>query len=228
MFQDYLLTIAQGIPTSLMLTLVSLAVAFFLAVGMTFILSSNNKLLKSAVKIYVILFTGTPLLVQFFLIYAGPGQFQWIVNSPLWFLLSNAWFCAMLTLALNSAAYSTQLFHGAVNAIPKGQWESCAALGLSRLQTLKILIPYALKRALPSYSNEIILVFKGTSLASTITILDIMGYARQLYGTEYDALTIYGIAGVIYLAITGIATLLLRKLETRVLRFERLEVEKAT
>ena len=224
MFQDYLLTIAQGIPTSLMLTLVSLAVAFFLAVGMTFILSSNNKLLKSAVKIYVILFTGTPLLVQFFLIYAGPGQFQWIVNSPLWFLLSNAWFCAMLTLALNSAAYSTQLFHGAVKAIPKGQWESCAALGLSRLQTLKILIPYALKRALPSYSNEIILVFKGTSLASTITILDIMGYARQLYGTEYDALTIYGIAGVIYLAITGIATLLLRKLETRVLRFERLEV----
>ena len=195
---------------------------------MTFILSLNNKLLKSAVKIYVILFTGTPLLVQFFLIYAGPGQFQWIVNSPLWFLLSNAWFCAMLTLALNSAAYSTQLFHGAVKAIPKGQWESCAALGLSRLQTLKILIPYALKRALPSYSNEIILVFKGTSLASTITILDIMGYARQLYGTEYDALTIYGIAGVIYLAITGIATLLLRKLETRVLRFERLEVEKAT
>lgn len=228
MFQDYFLTIAQGIPTSLMLTLVSLAVAFFLAVGMTFILSSSNKLLKSAVKIYVILFTGTPLLVQFFLIYAGPGQFQWIVNSPLWFLLSNAWFCAMLTLALNSAAYSTQLFHGAVKAIPKGQWESCAALGLSRLQTLKILIPYALKRALPSYSNEIILVFKGTSLASTITILDIMGYARQLYGTEYDALTIYGIAGVIYLAITGIATLLLRKLETRVLRFERLEVEKAT
>lgn len=228
MFQYYFLTIAQGIPTSLMLTLVSLAVAFFLAVGMTFILSSNNKLLKSAVKIYVILFTGTPLLVQFFLIYAGPGQFQWIVNSPLWFLLSNAWFCAMLTLALNSAAYSTQLFHGAVKAIPKGQWESCAALGLSRLQTLKILIPYALKRALPSYSNEIILVFKGTSLASTITILDIMGYARQLYGTEYDALTIYGIAGVIYLAITGIATLLLRQLETRVLRFERLEVEKAT
>mgnify|MGYP003362227507 CR=1 FL=1 len=228
MFQDYFLTIVQGIPTSLMLTLVSLAVAFFLAVGMTFILSSSNKLLKSAVKIYVTLFTGTPLLVQFFLIYAGPGQFQWIVNSPLWFLLSNAWFCAMLTLALNSAAYSTQLFHGAVKAILKGQWESCAALGLSRLQTLKILIPYALKRALPSYSNEIILVFKGTSLASTITILDIMGYARQLYGTEYDALTIYGIAGVIYLAITGIATLLLRKLETRVLRFERLEVEKAT
>ncbi|HBO38288.1 MAG TPA: arginine ABC transporter permease ArtM [Pasteurellaceae bacterium] len=228
MFQEYFLIIAQGIPTSLMLTAVALVTAFILALGLTFLLSLGNKIIKNAIRIYVVLFTGTPLLVQFFLIYAGPGQFQWIVNSPLWTLLSSAWFCAMLTLALNSAAYSTQLFHGAVKAIPRGQWESCAALGLSRWQTLKILIPYGLKRALPSYSNEIILVFKGTSLASTITILDIMGYARQLYGTEYDALTIYGIAGLIYLVITGITTLLLRRLETHVLRFERLEVEKAT
>ncbi|MDG2953961.1 arginine ABC transporter permease ArtM [Bisgaard Taxon 10/6] len=227
MAYDYFKIIAQGIPTSLILTAVALLVAFFLALLCTFLLSMNNKIAKSAVKIFITLFTGTPLLVQFFLIYAGPGQFQWIVNSPMWSLLSNAWFCAMLALALNSAAYSTQLFHGSVKAIPKGQWESCAALGLNRLQTLKILIPYALKRALPSYSNEIILVFKGTSLASTITILDIMGYARQLYGTEYDALTIYGIAGAIYLVITGIATLLLRKLEKRVLAFERLEVENA-
>lgn len=227
MFYEYLTVIAQGIPTSLSLTAVALVIAFILAVFFTFLLSMNSKIAKSAVKTFIVLFTGTPLLVQFFLIYSGPGQFQWIVNSPMWALLSNAWFCAMLALALNSAAYSTQLFHGAVKAIPKGQWESCAALGLTRLQTLKILIPYALRRALPSYSNEIILVFKGTSLASTITILDIMGYARQLYGTEYDALTIYSIAGLIYLIITGIATLLLRKLETKVLSFERLEVEKA-
>ncbi|MCW9733359.1 arginine ABC transporter permease ArtM [Avibacterium sp. 20-15] len=227
MIHDYFITIAQGIPTSLLLTISALFLAFILAIALTFILAMENKLLKSAVNIFLTLFTGTPLLVQFFLIYYGPGQFQWIVESPAWALLSNAWFCAMLTLALNSAAYSTQLFYGAVKAISKGQWESCAALGLTRWQTLKILIPYALKRALPSYSNEIILVFKGTSLASTITILDIMGYARQLYGTEYDALTIYGIAGVIYLAITGIATLLLRKLESKVLMFERLEVERS-
>lgn len=223
MIHDYFITIAQGIPTSLLLTVAALLVAFILAIALTFILAMENKVLKSAVNIFLTLFTGTPLLVQFFLIYYGPGQFQWIVQSPAWSLLSNAWFCAMLTLALNSAAYSTQLFYGAVKAIPKGQWESCAALGMSRWQTLKILIPYALKRALPSYSNEIILVFKGTSLASTITLLDIIGYARQLYGTEYDALTIYGIAGIIYLVITGITTLLLRKLENKVLVFERLE-----
>ena len=227
MFQEYLAVIAQGIPTSLLLTVVALFIAFFLALGLTFLLSIGNKLVKSAVNLFLVLFTGTPLLVQFFLIYAGPGQFQWLVDSPLWGLFSNAWFCAALALALNSAAYSTQLFHGAVKAISKGQWESCAALGLSRIQTLKILIPYALKRALPSYTNKIILVFKSTALASTITIMDIMGYARQLYGTEYDALTIYGIAGGIYLIITGIATLLLRQLENKVLAFERIDTAKA-
>lgn len=223
MFEDYLSVIAQGIPTSLLLTFASLLIAFLLALFFTFILAMGNRWLKSAVNFYLVLFTGTPLLIQIFLIYSGPGQFEFITQSPLWSLLSNAWFCAMLALALNSAAYSTQLFYGAVKAIPQGQWESCAALGLSRVQTLKILIPYALKRALPSYTNEIILVFKGTSLASTITIMDIMGYARQLYGTEYDALTIYGIAGGIYLLITGIATFMLRKVENKVLAFERLE-----
>ena len=223
MFEDYLSVIAQGIPTSLLLTFASLLIAFLLALFFTFILAMGNRWLKSAVNFYLVLFTGTPLLIQIFLIYSGPGQFEFITQSPFWSLLSNAWFCAMLALALNSAAYSTQLFYGAVKAIPQGQWESCAALGLSRVQTLKILIPYALKRALPSYTNEIILVFKGTSLASTITIMDIMGYARQLYGTEYDALTIYGIAGGIYLLITGIATLMLRKVENKVLAFERFE-----
>lgn len=227
MFEDYLSVIAQGIPTSLLLTFASLLIAFLLALFFTFILAMGNRWLKSAVNFYLVLFTGTPLLIQIFLIYSGPGQFEFITQSPLWSLLSNAWFCAMLALALNSAAYSTQLFYGAVKAIPQGQWESCAALGLSRVQTLKILIPYALKRALPSYTNEIILVFKGTALASTITIMDIMGYARQLYGTEYDALTIYGIAGGIYLIITGIATLLLRQLENKVLSFERIDTAKA-
>lgn len=225
-WQDYLSVIAQGVPTSLGLMSVALLVAFVMAVWLTFLLSMENRPIKWVINGFLTLFTGTPLLVQFFLIYAGPGQFQWITQSPLWELLSNAWFCAMLALALNSAAYSTLLFHGAVKAISKGQWETCAALGLSRIQTLKILIPYALRRALPSYSNEIILVFKGTSLASTITIMDIMGYARQLYGTEYEALTIYGMAGVIYLVITGIMTILLRKLESKVLAFERLETEK--
>ncbi|MBR0572777.1 arginine ABC transporter permease ArtM [Pasteurella atlantica] len=225
MLWDYFITISQGISTSLQLTAISLVIAFIIAVSFTFLLSMENSLVKKMINLFITAFTGTPLLIQFFLIYSGPGQFQWIIDSPLWYFLSNAWFCAILALALNSAAYSTLLFHGAVKAIPKGQWETCSALGLSRLQTLKILIPYALKRSLPSYSNEIVLVFKGTSLVSTIAVMDIMGYARQLYGMEYDALSIYGMAGVIYLIITGIMVLLLRRLEAYVLTFERFEVE---
>ncbi len=224
---DYFITISQGISTSLQLTVISLIIAFMLAVGLTFLLSMENRIIKAVVNLFITVMTGTPLLIQFFLIYSGPGQFQWLIDSPLWYFFSQAWFCAILALALNSAAYSTLLFHGAVKAIPKGQWETCASLGLSRLQTLKILIPYALKRSIPSYSNEIVLVFKGTSLASTIAIMDIMGYARRLYGMEYDAIGIYGTAGVIYLIITGIMTLLLRRLESHVLAFERLETEKA-
>ncbi|MDG6881991.1 Arginine ABC transporter permease protein ArtM [Phocoenobacter uteri] len=227
MLWDYFITISQGISTSLQLTVISLIIAFILAVGLTFLLSMENRVIKAFVNMFITAFTGTPLLIQFFLIYSGPGQFQWLIDSPLWYFFSQAWFCAILALALNSAAYSTLLFHGAVKAIPQGQWETCAALGLSRFQTLKILIPYALKRSIPSYSNEIILVFKGTSLASTIAIMDIMGYARQLYGMEYDALAIYGMAGAIYLIITGIMTLLLRRLEGYILAFERVGAEKS-
>lgn len=219
----YLTTLAQGVSTSLLLTLISLIIAFIIAVIFTYALSLENKFFKKFINGYITLFTGTPLLVQIFLIYYGPGQFEFIKSSFLWYFFSNAWFCMLLALSLNSAAYTTQLFHGAMKAIPQGQWESSAALGLSRKQTLFILIPYGLKRALPSYTNEIILLFKGTSLASTITVMDIMGYARRLYGTEYDALLIYGLAGVFYLIITGIGTLLLRKLENHMLRFERFD-----
>ncbi len=223
---EYFAVISQGISTSLQLTAMALVIAFVISIFFTFLLSMENKIVSLAIKGFITAFTGTPLLIQFFLIYNGPGQFQWIIDSPLWYFFKDAWFCAVLALALNSAAYSTVLFNGAVKAIPKGQWETCAALGLSKLQTLKILIPYALKRALPSYSNEIVLVFKGTSLASTITIMDIMLYSRELFGETYDALGVYSVAGVIYLIITGIMMLLLRKLENKVLAFERFEAEK--
>ncbi|MFM9745338.1 ABC transporter permease subunit, partial [Streptomyces brasiliscabiei] len=95
MIIDYFSTIAQGIPTSLALTAVALVISFILAVVFTFILSLENRTLKLLVNGYITLFTGTPLLVQIFLIYAGPGQFRWIVDSSFWSLLSNAWFCAM-------------------------------------------------------------------------------------------------------------------------------------
>ncbi|MGL5186501.1 MAG: arginine ABC transporter permease ArtM, partial [Plesiomonas shigelloides] len=198
---DYLPTLLQGLQTSLSLTVCALLIGFTLAVVMTVIMAGRKGPLRWLTKGYLTLFTGTPLLIQIFLIYYGPGQFESLRNSVLWPLLSEPWFCAMLALALNSAAYSTLLFYGAVKAIPAGQWQSCSALGMTRLQTLRILVPYALKRSLPAYSNEVVLIFKGTSLASTITIMDIMGYAQQLNAQTYDTLAVFGMAGVIYLVV---------------------------
>ncbi len=176
----------------------SIAVALVLALVFTIILTLKTPFVVWLVRGYITLFTGTPLLVQIFLIYYGPGQFPTLQEYPLlWHLLSEPWLCALIALSLNSAAYTTQLFYGAIRAIPEGQWQSCGALGMSKKDTLAILLPYAFKRALSSYSNEVVLVFKSTSLAYTITLMEVMGYSQLLYGRTYDVV-VFGAAGVIY------------------------------
>ncbi|PQQ26089.1 arginine ABC transporter permease ArtM [Photorhabdus hindustanensis] len=218
---EYIQQILPGLTTSLSLTVTALFVAFMMSVLFTMVLTMKLPVLTQLVKTYITLFTGTPLLVQFFLIYYGPGQFPTIKAYPwLWQLLSEPWLCAMVTLALNSAAYSTLLFYGAVKAIPAGQWQSCQALGMSKAQSMRILLPYAFKRALSSYSNEVVLIFKSTSLASTITLLEVMGYSQLLFGRNYDVMAFIA-AGIIYLCVNGILTLLMRIIERRALAFER-------
>lgn len=247
---EYLPEIIKGLYTSLTLTMASLLLALLLAVLFTIVLTMDflrqrgeccgvkmqdthpvagfmarsiikTPLLAPLVKIYITLFTGTPLLVQIFLIYYGSGQFPSIREYPwLWDLLSQPWLCAMIALALNSAAYSTQLFYGTVRAIPQGQWQACVALGMSRMQSLRILLPFALKRSLSSYSNEVILVFKSTSLAYTITLMEVMGYSQMIYGRTYDVM-VFAATAVVYLCINGLLTLLMRLVEQRALAFER-------
>lgn len=217
---DYILAVLPGLPVSLSLTFTALITAFLLSVLFTLVLSLKPRVLTPLVKGYITLFTGTPLLVQFFLIYFGPAQFESLKNYPLlWELMSSPWLCAMVTLALNSAAYSTLLFYGAVKAIPKGQWQSCQALGMSQKQTMRIILPYAFKRALSSYSNEVVLIFKSTSLATTISLLEVMGYSRRLFGQDYD-LNVFIAAGIIYLAVNSLLTLAMRLIERRALAFE--------
>ncbi len=210
-----------GLGTSLQLTVGALIIGCILALSMTVILTVRIPVCDWLSRGFITLFTGTPLLVQIFLIYYGPGQFDWFRASFLWHWFSQPWFCAVLALALNTAAYSTQLFTGAVNAIPSGQWQGCRALGMNMRQTLSVILPYGLRRAIPAYSNEVILVFKGTSLASTITIMDMMGYAQKINAQTYDTLTVFGVAGVLYLAVNGILSLLFRYIERQLLAFER-------
>lgn len=218
---DYALVLSNGFPVTLSLSATAILAACIIAIGFTVLLASKQSLLVNVVKGYIIVFTGTPLLVQLFLIYFGPAQFPAIATySPvLWHLLSNPWFCACLALTLNSAAYTTQLFYGALNAVPQGLWYACAALGMNKRQTLKTILPYALKRALSSYSNEVIFVVKGTALASTITLMDLMGYNQLLNGEYYD-FSIFIITGLFYLIINGVLSLLMRYIEKEALRFE--------
>ncbi len=216
----YLSPLFDGLYTSLGLTAAALVVGGVIAIAITAVFSLKLPYLSPLLRGFIVLFTGTPLLVQIFLIYYGPGQFDWIKSSVLWHWLREPWFCAMLALALNTAAYSSQLFYGAVKAIPQGQWQACHALGMNKQQTLGVVLPYALKRAIPAYSNEVVLVFKGTSLASTITIMDVMGYAQRLNAQTYDTLVIFSMAGGFYLLVNGGLTLLFRVLEKRLLQFE--------
>ncbi|MEZ6962575.1 MULTISPECIES: arginine ABC transporter permease ArtM [unclassified Aeromonas] len=218
--QEYLVTLLGGLLTTLELTLFSLLLGITLALLMTWVLERRIPLATQLVQLWVLIFTGTPLLIQIFLIYYGPGQFEWLKQSPLWPLLKQPWFCAVLALGLNTAAYSTRLFKGALDAIPAGEVEACRALGFSAGQTLWMKVRHAARRLVPAYSNEVILVLKGSSLASTITIMDIMGLAQRLNAQTYDTLAVFGVAGALYLTMNGLLTIGFRWCERRALTFQ--------
>jgi len=218
--QEYFITLLGGLVTTLELTLFSLLLGIALAALMTWVLALRLPVATQLVQLWVLLFTGTPLLIQIFLIYYGPGQFEWLKASPLWPLLKQPWFCAVLALGLNTAAYSTRLFKGALDAIPAGEVEACRALGFSAGQTLWMKVRHAARRLVPAYSNEVILVLKGSSLASTITIMDIMGLAQGLNARTYDTLAVFGVAGGLYLTMNGLLTIGFRWCEKRALAFQ--------
>ncbi|MFQ1657887.1 arginine ABC transporter permease ArtM [Aeromonas veronii] len=218
--QEYLVTLLGGLVTTLELTLFSLLLGIVLATLMTWVLELRLPVVTQLVQLWVLLFTGTPLLIQIFLIYYGPGQFEWLKASPLWPLLKQPWFCAVLALGLNTAAYSTRLFKGALDAIPAGEVEACRALGFNGRQTLWMKVRHAARHLVPAYSNEVILVLKGSSLASTITIMDIMGLAQGLNAQTYDTLAVFGVAGGLYLAMNGLLTIGFRWCEKRALAFQ--------
>ena len=216
----YLPELLTGLATTLELTVMSLLLGGLLALLLTWVLEQKIPVLRQLTALYLLLFTGTPLLVQIFLIYYGPAQFDWLKHSWAWEWLKQPWFCAVLALGFNTAAYSTRLFKGALDAVPSGEVLACKALGMTAWQTLSVKLRQALRRAVPGYSNEVILVLKGSSLASTITIMDVMGIAQRLQGQTYDTLGVFGTAGLIYLVFNGALTLLFRLLERRVLAFQ--------
>lgn len=196
-----------GLWTTLQLVALALAFGFVLAVGLALMRLSANPLARGFAWLYVFIFRGTPLLVQIFLIYYGLGQFELVRDSFAWTVLREAYWCAIIALTLNSGAYTSEIIRGGIQSVPRGHVEAARACGMSKLLTFRrITLPLAFRQALPAYGNEIILMVKASSLASTITIMEVTGIARAIVSQTFAPFEVFAAAGAIYLAINFLAT----------------------
>ena len=130
--------------------------------------------------------------------------------------------CAILALALNTGAYTSEILRGAIETVPQGQVEAARACGMSRLRVFRrIVLPVAIRQMLPAYGNEVILMVKASSLASTITMMEITGVARRMIAQTFAVFEIFIVAGILYLLINFIATRLIKHAEWRMTPYLR-------
>lgn len=212
---EALFTLPRGLVLTLALTFASLASGFVISIPLAFLRASSNSWASGAVLAYTYVFRGTPLLVQLFLIYYGIGQLSLIRHSFLWPVLREPFWCAFIAFTLNSTAHTTEVFRGGIQAVPQGQMEAAKALGLSGFHTARLIIfPLTIRIALPAYVNEVIGMLKASSLASTITLLEITGLARQLVSETFAPYEVFIVAGALYLLLTLVITRAFHSLET--------------
>jgi arginine/ornithine transport system permease protein len=211
-YQVYL----EGLKNTVILVSISLVTGLLLAIPLAVLRTSSNYFIQLPIRAFVYFFRGTPLLVQMFLVYYGFGQFDVLQQSALWPLFKEAYFCALSAFTLNTCAYTVEIIRGAIVATPHGEVEAALAAGMSRLTMLRrIVLPSAFRRALPAYSNEIIFMLHGSSLASVITIIDITGAARIINSRYYSPYEAFLSAALLYLLLTFSIVFLVRKLEGR-------------
>ncbi|SNB77074.1 amino acid ABC transporter membrane protein 2, PAAT family [Arboricoccus pini] len=206
----------SGVFVTLQLTALSLILGFVLAVPMSIMLTSRKPWVWMPVWLYVYCFRGTPLLIQLFLLYYGAGQFAFIREGFLWPFLREAWFCAIIAMGLNTAAYQAEIFRGAIATTPRGEIEAARAFGMSPFRLYsRIILPSSFRRALPAYVNEVIFSLQSTSLASLVTLIDITGAARIVNSRYYTPYEAFLSAAVLYLVITFVIIWLAGGLERR-------------
>ena len=192
----------SGVPLLLQLAFYSIAAGAALAVLLALMRLSGHPVLDYSARGYVFVFRGTPLLVQIFLIYYGLGQFPEIRQSFVWPFLREPYWCALLALTLNTAAYSSEIIRGGILSVPFGQIEAARACGMSRaLIFRRITVPQGLRVALPAYGNEIILMTRSTALASVITLMEVTGIASKIISETFRAVEVFICAGAIYLVL---------------------------
>lgn len=208
----------SGVWVTLQLLAISLAVGVIIAIPLA-VLRAFGGIASRVIWVYTYVFRGTPMLVQLFVIYYGLGQFEAVRESWAWEWLQNAWFCACLAFVLNTAAYTTEIFAGAIKALPHGEIEAAKAYGMDRFTMLRrIVLPAALRRALPAYGNEAIFMLHGTSLAMLVTIADLTGVAKRVNATHYIPFEAYITAGLFYLVLTMAMVAVFRWAENRWLK----------
>lgn len=200
---DSLPLYVSGVRTTLVLLVLSLASAFVLSLPMAVARVSPRPWISRPVWFYTYVLRGTPLLVQLYIIYHGLAQFEVIRQSVAWVLLKDPWFCAWLAFTLNSTAYTTEIFAGAIKATAAGEIEAARSYGLDGLRLYRrILFPSALRRALPQYSNEVVGLMHATAIASTVTLVDITRVARDVNANHLLVTESFGVAAIIYFALT--------------------------
>lgn len=208
------LSLVVAIPLTLQLAASSIALGAILALGLALMRLSGLWPLDWLARLYVFVFRGTPLLVQIFLIYYGLGQFAEVRHSIAWPFLRDPYWCAVLALMLNTAAYSSEIIRGGLQSVPFGQVEAARACGMSRFMLFRrVTLPLAIRQALPGYGNEMISMVKATSLASIITLMEITGVAAKIISDTYRAIEVFIVAGAIYLLINFVLTRLVAMAE---------------
>ena len=213
---EHLPRLLKAAKLTIELTLLSLFFGIFVGVFFAVLRTSNSKVLYFISYYYSYIFRGTPLLVQIFIIYFGLAQVEWIRESFLWVFLKEPYSCAILAFTLNTGAYSSEIFRSAFETINKGIVEAAKGLGLNKINIFfKIKLPIAIRQSLPAYGNEMILMLKGTSLASTVTLLDLTGVAKHIISTTFRPVEVFIIAGSIYLLMTFIIHNLIKFLEKK-------------
>ena len=200
------------------LKLLSLSLFFGIFIGLIFAILRLNKspIINKFAYGYSYVFRGTPLLVQIFIIYYGLGQIEYFRSTFLWVIFKEPYWCAIIAFALNTGAYTSEILRSAFQTIKPGVIEAGKSLGISNtIIFYKIQIPVAIRQSLPAYGNEIILMMKGTSLASTVTLMDITGVAKHIVSTTYKPLEVFLMAGGIYLFMTFLIHNLIKFLEKK-------------
>ncbi len=209
----------SGLWVTMTLVVVGIAVGALLSVPIAFARMSKNRVLNVISYAYVYIFRGTPLLAQIYMIYYGLGSFRPQIEAVgLWWFFREAWYCALLSMTLNTAAYQAEILRGAILSVPRGQTEGAKSLGLSPFVTFrKIILPQALIVALRPYGNEIILMIKASAVVAVVTVLDLMGQTRYTFSRTFDYQA-YLWAAIFYLSIVEAMRHIWAAMEARLTR----------